>query len=96
MSKTITETEESPTEKIIFESRKSVFKTTLVYVVLIIMIIVIGFFIALFINDLIGALIIVVCVSLCTAIMSFAMFLQTRPLQIEVERLRALKESEDE
>ena len=51
MSKTITETEESPTEKIIFESRKSVFKVSLVYFALVIIIIIAGFFIAFFIDD---------------------------------------------
>ena len=92
----MTETEENQTEKIILASRKSVFKTTLVYFVLTIVIIVLGIIAAIFVSDIMGTIVIVTCATLNTLLMAKAMQSQTMPLRIEINRLANLKESEEE
>ncbi len=88
------EKDDNTTEAIIFESRKSVFKLLLVYFTLTILILFDGLVLAFFISDFLGALVIVTCTMLNTALIALAMFLQTKPLQIEMDRLKALKEDE--
>jgi len=90
------ETEENTTEEIILASRKGVFKVTLVYATLAIIIIAAGLIIAIIFDDTIGTLVIVFCTLMNTPLMALAMYFQTKPLQIEMDRLKALKESEDE
>lgn len=82
--------EMSNTDKVIFDSRKSVFYTSLVYLILEIIIIIGGNLFALFIDDFIGALLVILVSCLITALGAMAMYLQTAPLKIEIDRLQKL------
>jgi len=83
------------TEQLVFDSRKAVFKCTVLYFILEVIIIVAGNVLAIFVLDLLGAIVIVICSLLTILGLVVTMYYQTLPLKMEVARYEALARKEE-